>query len=152
AGAMAERPPSERAAEARFRELAARARGRYRDETIRREGATLRVAPAPAAASSALPPPAAGGAMVVTLLVASARRLPPPGEPRDARAIRGALARLERIGRAQLRAVEVVWSPSAAGEPFGETEVDALYPELVEVEPATIEARGGSLAPAAGAP
>src|SRR5690606_14349138 len=120
AGAMAERPPSERAAEARFRELAARARGRYRDETIRREGATLRVAPAPAAASSALPPPAAGGAMVVTLLVASARRLPPPGEPRDARAIRGALARLERIGRAQLRAVEVVWSPSAAGEPFGE--------------------------------
>ena len=115
-------------AQARFQQLADRARGRYTIETVNHARRVAGPAVAPRAEEGA-------GLVVVTLLVAVRGALPDlPSAmvlPSLMSALHGALpARPDR-----LLALEIIWSPAEDRDRMSSAELVVLYPELLTLDP-----------------
>lgn len=116
---------SREAAAAAFERLAADLRGRYVIEAV----ANQRTIAASAEARAEEGP----GMLVATLLVASTEDLaePPGATPSEA------LARLIPSRGEYLVGYELIWSPVHDGDRMSSAELEALYPDLLKIDPAS---------------
>ncbi len=137
-GATNHRPMEKLEAQGTFTKLGVDARSRFRRELVRVEDGVTTEGDA-----AALTPRAEEGAgvVVVTILVAARRELFDVGPASDANELESALAGLRRLSENDLVALEVVWSPSAEDDRMSTAELEALYPDLVRLDEASVGGR-----------
>lgn len=143
-------PMSPPQAEGAFRRIAQTARSRFQHELVRGEGGGARAAEGPQMRARRHE---GEGVVVLTIVVAARRELIDVRDPRDARALGGALRAFAAIGPADLVALEVIWSPAAEEDRMSTAELEVLYPELVRLDERSVVGRvfcGHCRAPFAG--
>jgi uncharacterized membrane protein len=115
-------------AQARFQQLADRARGRYTVETVNNARRVAGPAVAPRADEGA-------GLVVVTLLVAVRGALPDLPSAMDLPSLMSALHGALPARPDRLLALEVIWSPAEDRDRMSSAELVVLYPELLALDP-----------------
>lgn len=129
-------------AQRRFNELVADLRSRYRHE-VGPDGTSVTVKPRPEEGE---------GLVVVSLVVAARGDLLGLLSATDANAVSFHLDRLGNAGM-ELRAFEVIWSPSVDGDRMSSAELEVLYPEMQKLDETSLAGRvfcGHCRAPYAG--
>jgi uncharacterized membrane protein len=115
-------------AQARFQQLADRARGRYTVESVNNARRVAGPAVTPRAEEGA-------GFVVVTLLVAARGALPDPPTAMDLPSLMSALHGALPARPDRLLALEVIWSPAEDRDRMSSAELVVLYPELLALDP-----------------
>jgi uncharacterized membrane protein len=115
-------------AEAAFNRLTLTERSKFTEETLSNVKSQLKQATGPIETSSALAE-APGEYIVATVLVATQGQLTLPNIQSE-QDVRRALSQIGAISSDQLLAVEVLWTPQAAGETLTSDELIAEYPNL----------------------
>jgi uncharacterized membrane protein len=113
-------------------------RGRFRDEVVRAaDGQLVRSTPPELRVQAT----EGQGTVVVSLVVAARRDLGALGEVRTAKQVHEALLVRRDLGRDDLVALEVVWSPAAENDRMSTAELEQNYPELRLIDPNGIAGR-----------
>ncbi|MEZ4393888.1 MAG: DUF1517 domain-containing protein [Polyangiales bacterium] len=115
-------------AQARFGQLAERARSRYTVETVNNARRVQGPAIRPRAEEG-------DGLVVVTLLVAARGALPDLPTAVDLPSLMHALQNAVPARPDRLLALELVWSPASPSDRMSSAELATLYPELLQLDP-----------------
>lgn len=115
-------------AQARFTQLAERARSRYTIETVDNARRVVGPAMQPRAEEG-------DGLVVVTLLIAAKGALPDLPAAMDLPSLMHALQNAVPVRADRLLAMELVWSPSDPRDRMSSAELSVLYPELLKLDP-----------------